>query len=287
MKLVHLPGLNCYYDCVITLAKTFELDYIGAFSGLWAEAELRYDPICRGFLTRRMPGALKDMGMELRTPCVSEKEIKLGWGAMSTGGFAIVGMDAFLIPWNPLWGLQHGPHYFVVRKGAEPSQFCFDPTYGLSDRQLDVSKLVTDAFSLIPINNTAVSRAATDIWESLIDQAEEVLKTHPDTLQNFPKRADHWIHNAKETVLLPAKFVDAMLMNRYMYQYFLEKRRVVPEGGMLFYDRLFYEEWKAVKNGFYKAALTLRDHSAFNEACSRFASLLKQEIELAEKIFNL
>ena len=131
MKLIHFQGLNCYHDCMITLANTFGLNYTAAFSGLWAEGRLRYDPICDVFLSMRLEEALEDCGMKLDAPWITKKERETGWADTPAGDYIIIGMDAFLIPWNPLCELLHGPHYFIVQKGISETHDCFDPTYGL------------------------------------------------------------------------------------------------------------------------------------------------------------
>lgn len=115
MNLIHFHGLNCYHDCMITLAGNFGLNYEYAFSHLWSESDFRYDPICSVFLTRKLPEMLEKMGMKLKQPCVSQKEKDSEWSNTINGKFVIIGMDAFLIPWNPLYQIQHGPHYFITK----------------------------------------------------------------------------------------------------------------------------------------------------------------------------
>lgn len=286
MRLIHLPELNCYHNCIITLANYFGLPYIQAFSGLWAESKLRYDPICRVFLTQRMPRALETMGIKLATPCVSQKERESVWTSLSFGAFALVGMDAFLIPWTPLYQLQHGPHYFIVQKGLSDLQICFDPTYDLSGQKLSFSQLCADAYSLIAVQISEFCSFFPDENISLAAQALEVLKKHPKTLEVFLSQSETWLQ-AEETALFPAKFVDALLTGRRLYYYFLMESCGTLDHAPLFQSHAYYREWRTVKNGFYKAALTRGNHTVFHEVCRRFTSLLKQEIVFAEQILNL
>ncbi|MFR1103185.1 MAG: hypothetical protein ACLSD3_00020 [Acutalibacteraceae bacterium] len=141
MELIQFPALNCYHACIVTLAQHFGLPCTRAFSRLWAESSLRYDPICGVFLTRRLPRALESMGMALGTPCVTPEARAAAWQSMPPDAFALAGMDAFRIPWTPLFGLQHGPHYFIVRKTGAEQALCFDPTYGLSGQMLPAEAL--------------------------------------------------------------------------------------------------------------------------------------------------
>lgn len=286
MKLIHMRGLNCYHDCVITLAGAFGLDYVQSFSGLWSESDLRYDPICKVFLTRRMPAALEDMGMRLGPPRVTKEERERAWAQLPAGGFLLAGMDGFLIPWNPLYRLQHGPHYFIVQKTRADPQTCLDPTYGLGGEALDSQDLVGNTYALIPVARTAsgLPLAAAQDPDSLPAQAREVIGRHPAAISGFLQQAGVWLRGTEETVLFPAKFVDALLANRLLYRHYLEERHPESEEAALFQDKRYYEAWQAVKHGFYKAALTKWNPSVFDEACDCLAALFQREIALAERL---
>ena len=176
MELIQFPALNCYHACIVTLAQHFGLPCTRAFSRLWAESSLRYDPICGVFLTRRLPRALESMGMALGTPCVTPEARAAAWQSMPPDTFALAGMDAFRIPWTPLFGLQHGPHYFIVRKTGAEQALCFDPTYGLSGQTLPAEALRA-GYALIAVRFHGGIPAKPP--EPLRTQAAEVLERHP------------------------------------------------------------------------------------------------------------
>ena len=123
MKLICFQGLNCYHACIITLAHHAGYPYEQSFSRLWSDGNPRFDPIGRVFLTRRMPQALESMGMYLEEPAVTLPGRRHSWSEVSENAFALVGMDAFQVPWTPLFGLQHGPHYFIAQKKTETHSF--------------------------------------------------------------------------------------------------------------------------------------------------------------------
>lgn len=222
--------------------------------------------------------------MRLEPPCVSKEARAAGWAGIPHGGFVILGMDAHLIPWNPLYQLQHGPHYFIVRKSAGDPQICFDPTYGLSGQTLEVSVLLSGSYALIPVQSTEAPAVLTHKGDPLLAQARNVLEQHSGTLQRFFRNAEAWIVSAGESALLPAKYVDALLTGRYLFRRFLEVRYAAPKRACLFQDKYYFAEWKAVKNGFFKAALATRHCAVFGEACSRLYALFEQETALAEQI---
>lgn len=288
MKLIHVQALNCYYDCVLTVAGAFGLDYVQSFSGLWSEGDLCYDPICKVFLTQRMPAALEIMGMKLEQPHVTGEERERAWARLPVGGYTLVGMDGRLIPWNPLYQLQNGPHYFIVQKTCTDPQICFDPTYGLSGELLDSQELVVNAYALIPIEKIApgISCEEEHAPNPLLAQAREVLKRHPVTMQYFLEQVGIWLHGTEDTVLLPAKFVDALLTNRLLYRRYLEERHTHSEETAFFQDKRCYEAWKAVKYGFYKATLTKQNPAVVDDALDRFVSLFQQEIAIARRLLE-
>ena len=284
MQLIHFPGLNCYHDCIITLAGHVGLPYRQAFSRLWSEWDLRYDPICRVFLTRRLPLALQAMGLTLDVPCTTPEARAACWAGLPTGAFALIGMDAMQIPWAPLYQLQHGPHYFIVQKCAEDSQCCFDATYQIQDQTRPVSQLLSDAYALIPVRIVKKPPASFAPPATLSSQARAVLEGHQRGLHAFFTRAEIWLQGDGDSALNPAKFVDALFSARLMYRHFLAEscRALAP----LFASQEYVSQWKTVKNGFYKAALRRQDPAVFGEACRRLSALLEAEQNLAAHILE-
>lgn len=285
MRLIHFQGLNCYHDCMITLANSFGVSYTLAFSRLWSEGKLCYDPICNVFLSQRLQEALENRGMKLSTPWITKKERETGWAETLTGNYVIVGMDAYLIPWCPIYQLLHGPHYFIVQKGRAELHDCFDPTYGITDEKLAAQDLVANACDLISVktDNSAIL-PIDNMFSPLLAQSQEVLATHPDTLHYFLEQAGIWMKETEKTALLPAKYIDGLLTGRYSYKHFLEKQDTAKEKAAMFFSRQYYDQWLAVKHGLYKAALTRQDNIAFNEACRLLTDLFEQEMELARQI---
>lgn len=283
MKLIHFQGLNCYHGCIITLASAFGLDHTAAFSRLWSEGDLRYDPICGVFLSRRIQETLGRMGMILNTPIITRREREAAWADIPAGHYAIIGMDACLIPWCPLYQLIHGPHYFIVQKGGSETQSCFDPTYEISGQILTAAELISSAFALITVEMVRTALPLADnIHDPLYAQSREVLKTHPETLHHFLEQAEVQLQGSKDEALYPAKYVDALLTGRYLYRHFLKAQSESEKRAPLFFSQQYYNEWLACKNGFYKAALTRKSSSAFYEACILLTSLFDQELALAK-----
>lgn len=291
MKLIHFQGLNCYHDCMITLANTFGLDYTEAFSRLWSEGLLRYDPICDVFLSRRLEETLESFGMKLEIPWVTLQERETGWAGLQAGNYAIIGTDACLIPWNPIYQQLHGPHYFIVQKGTAGFHDCYDPTYGISGQKLTAKELVFNSYALITVkmDTTApfVKHVKEDARNLILDQSQEILKSHSETLEHFLEQAGVWMGKSKKEDLLPAKYVDALLTGRYLYRYFLKEQHYAEKRAPLFFSRQYYDQWLAAKNGFYKAALMGQKSAVFDEACCLLADLFEQELATAGQICSM
>lgn len=284
MKLIHIPEANCYLDCVITLANAFEIAYTESFSYLWAEEDLCYEPICHTFLSRQMPRMLKMMGMEIGIPCVSEQERKQGWTDILEGDFAMIGMDGFMIPWNPIYGALHGPHYFIVRKSRKDPQICFEPTYGLETQKMSATDLVSSSYAVIPVYRQKECAVPEYNGDVLLSQAKEVTENHPKAITNFLRQAKIWIQSGNDRTFLPARFVEALAQGRHLYGYFLRNKGIEQERAPLFWDEGYFKEWRAVKNGFYKAAVVKQKTAVFDEAYSLFVSLYEREMELAKQL---
>lgn len=289
MKLIHFQGLNCYHDSLITLANAFGLDYTAAFSGLWSESHLRYDPICGVFLSQRLEETLETMGMRFDAPRTEVKDREMVWADIPAGDYVVIGMDGCLIPWCPLYQLLHGPHYFIVQKGTSAQQDCFDPTYGISGQKLAAQELVSNAYAVITVQMDQAARPITaphtvSAHNPLLVQSQEVLKTHPETLLHFFERARIWMKGSEKTALLAAQYIDGLLTGRYLYRHFLEKQDHAEENAPLFFSRHYYDQWLTVKNGFYKAALIRKNSAAFEESCHLLTCLFEQETELARQV---
>ncbi|MCB6203377.1 hypothetical protein [Extibacter muris] len=285
MKLIHFQGLNCYHDCLITIANASGLDYTAAFSRLWAEGHLRYDPICSVFLSRRIQETLETMGMRLDTPLTTVKNRETGWAETPAGSYVIIGMDACVIPWSPLYKLLHGPHYFIVQKGDAELHDCFDPTYGINGQTMSAQELILKAYAVISIKiDRSSSLSLNDTHNTLPAQAQEALMAHPETLRHLLEQAHIWMQGSEKERLLPAKYVDCLLTGRYLYRHFLNGQDSAATKAPLFFSHQYYEKWLAVKNGLYKAALSNQTSAAFGESCRLLTCLFEMEVELARHI---
>lgn len=147
----------------------------------------------------------ESMGMYLEEPAVTLPGRRHSWSEVSENAFALVGMDAFQVPWTPLFGLQHGPHYFIAQKKNGDAQFCIDPTYGIENQTLSSAQLYEKSYAMIPVYITDKPAGFPENPASAAAQAHEVLQSHPKTLKFFISQAEKWIREDPEIALHPAK----------------------------------------------------------------------------------
>ena len=108
------------------------------------------------------------------------------------------------------------------------------------------------------------------------------MKSHPILLQAFGHRIEECAVRDGERAALAARYADALISNRYLFRYYLEKHRLI--GALdLFSDKKFYAEWTAVKNGFYKVSVSAAKEALLFELGERVESLLGREMRAARK----
>lgn len=287
MELIDFPGLNCYYNCIITTAAMLGVNWLPAFATLWSETDFKYDPFRKTYLTRRMLTRLSALGARLEMlPCDSPEEAGESISQLIPGEYFLVGMDAFFIPWNPLYGLQHGPHYFIAANGAE-QPLCFDPTYGRAGESLPWQSLSSHAFDLSRIHHAAPQPLPTDVVFCVRQEVKRVSKIHSAMRLALPTWLESCLDQRREQADRLARYVDALLHNRYLYRYYLQENGLLSGPFASLLCKEFFSVWTAVKNGLYKASLSPHNGPILDEIHTLFDSLLHQELSAATTILSL
>lgn len=278
MELIDFRGLNCYYNCIVTVAKARGLNYPLSFAGLWSETDFKYDPYRRVYLTKRMLSELGAAGAALvMLPCDSVEEAAAGLAACDAGELIVVGMDAYHIPWNPLCGLHHGPHYFIAACSASDFLTCWDPTYGTSEARIARAAVTDHAFDISRMLVTPPHTAAPRVSDEAAAVLRTLLALRDGLLAAVRSNADL---TRTDTVLL-AKYVDELISNRRLFAYYLKTQTPIADG--LFADRSYFAAWQAVKNGIYKLAVTASAATA-DEVCRLLSEVFAKETDYAEAL---
>jgi len=281
MEPIHFQGLNCYHDCVISNANYWGLNYPDSFATLWSETEFEYDPYHEIYLTKRMIANLEALGAKIeKWPCRSQEDTDKNISLFHEGVFIIVGIDAFYIPWNQFYQTFHGPHYFIVQNAKTENLFCIDPTYGKKNEQIARREIIAHTYEICRLSRVVQK----PLQIEAIHEAREIVRVHPNTRQALLSHIHGCVNGEQESTVLLAKYIDALIHNRYLYRFFLENQPLPCDENHLFLNSDFFLKWKAVKYGLYKAAISRSNESIINDVCDHFNHLIDEEIAMAEKI---
>lgn len=285
MKLINFQGLNCYYNCIVSIANHHHLDYPLSFASLWSETDFTYEPCRQVFLTQRMPAALEAMGLRLQMlPCASPGEAQESLSFFQDGEAILTGMDACYIPWSPLYRLHHGPHYFIARKEDSDTLTCLDPTYSLSGgtiKAADILAYTFDISRLCRVPETAGPAKAISLPE---EEARTVLENHPGFCRRLLPAVRACIRKEPEYALLLARYTDALINNRYLYRCYLNSLPPPRNNCAAHFTEEFYIRWTAIKNGLFKASVCRDNKDLIDQVCRRLSSVILEEIDMAEAI---
>lgn len=278
MNIINFQGLNCYHNCLVTVAASFGVDYPESFATLWSETDFRYDPIRETYLSKNIVTNLETLGAKLvQVSCSSPEESASALADLGEGECIVVGMDAYHIPWNQFCSLFHGPHYFIARNVGEEELICYDPTYYKKGERLTRDDFIRLAFDAARVYCVKKGELGIDYR----NEAQSVLCSHPPTCETLLERIDKCRHGAPEETLLLAKYVDAMINNRYLFRHYLEKRSQPDERKRCYLSSDFLMRWFSVKNGLFKASLGRDNEMLVREIGGSFKELMEEELAMA------
>jgi len=207
---------------------------------------------------------LEALGVKVeKWDCFSPKDAYSTISLFRDGEFMIVGMDAFHIPWNQFYQTFHGLHYFIAQNAKTETFLCIDPTYNKKNEQIARWEITSHTYEICRI-----SRGAKKPFQiEALDEAREIVRTHSNTRSVLLSQIDDCVEGEQENIVLLAKYVDAMIGNRCLYRFFLENQSLPYGENHLFLNRDFFLEWKAVKNGLYKAAISRKSKRIIDDVC--------------------
>jgi len=274
MEIFFIEGLNCYTSCVISIAKHLGLPYEVSFYNLWSETSFIYDERFNLYYTKRMLENLETLGLKLdKVFCDTPEQVEKTLDSVKNLAFLIIGMDAYYLPWSPIYQLSHDKHYFILQKNNTDSFFCFDPSYGESNIQLPRREILLHAFEI----NIAEQVPDMSPHMAVKAEAQAIMHMHPNIQEKIFKEIE-----SEKDLALVGRYIGAFIDNRCLYRYYLNKT-ISNKYARLFHDN-YLMEWKAVKNGIFKASLLQKNAKIIGEVKSRFSRLIEKEIEMAEQM---
>lgn len=284
MKLIHFQGLNCYFGCVISISAFFGLNYEDLFATLWSETDFTYDHHNHVYSTKRISANLEAMGAKLKDlSCTSEKELEEGLSLCPEGEFIIVGMDAFYIPWSPIYSALRDNHYFFAQREKANSFICFDPTYDKKYMNIMRDDIISHAYDIRLVEKAAQKPLQTGV----LQEAQEIICNHPQLKEKLLFEINECAHDEKRrNAGLLAKYIAALINNRYLFKHYLQNSPAGSDKYQQFFDKNLFSQWEAVKNGLYKTSLIKNNESVISEVCKAFSILIDEEIAIAKQIIT-
>lgn len=284
MKLVHFQGLNCYQDSIVSIAAFMGVDYKLAFAALWSEIDFEYDSHHNVYLSKRMIDNLEMLGIKVEAlRCNSKEEAVETLAIIEDGELFLVEMDTFYIPWTPEYGAAHDNHYFVAQKDNSELFFCFDPTYDKEYVEIAKDEITSHILTACRISQVAEKSFHIDMKH----EAKAVMEANPKTHERLLAEFEKCINERNKNTLLLAKYIDTMINNRYLYKYYLENTLIDYDKYRLFFDKDFFLQWTAVKNGLYKAYVIKQNKAILDEISELFTDLMGRELSMAKEIVDL
>lgn len=281
MSLILFQGLNCYSASMINAAVFTGVDYRNVFADLWSETDFTYDQVHHLYLSRRMPENLETLGVSMEfLNCCSKWEIKKNISRLPIGQWVIVGMDAFFIPWVPFYQTLHSLHYFIARKENESFFSCFDPTYDKQNLEITEEHMISYASDICRIHKSAKKPFHKEIRQ----EAQEILDTHPATQEKLLAQITECAYGKQENGELLAKYIDALINNRYLYLHYLQKMPLPGGKYDQYFQTEFFQKWAAVKHGLYKASMSKDNQVLIRDVCEHFKELIGEEMNIAREI---
>lgn len=283
MKLLNIEGMNCFTASLINLATCWGADYGQIFCGLWSENNFSYNPVWEVYNSKKLITNLENCGIKLSNLDLQNKyQLQQNLLQLEVDTFLVMGMDAFDVPWSPIYKLMHNPHYFVAHKTDGCTLTCYDPTYETQGMPLTVHHAALHAFDLICTSKTVQNTKPPSIFA----EAYEYLATLPALKRKMKNMLCDKTATGKALFSNWAKYANCHMNNRYLFKYYLQQISPKILIDQTFLSLGFFSRWAAFKNGLYKAALVKDNTSLLIELEEMLNNLLNEEIIFANTVIE-
>lgn len=281
MEPINFPGLNCYNNSLITIAKKMGVDYTRAFYNLWWENDFAYEQTRGAYSSKRLYENLARLGVQTkRQACGDAGEARAAIETIDEGEYFVVGMDPFFVPWNDIFNVRHGRHYFIMQRTSDCEYLCVDPTYRKSGMRMSGEEPLEHIFEVAAVKKTcAVGDAEATDGFYMIEAAINGVRYR---LENAPyyAQADELLEYHRKI----AGYVDALINNRLLFRRYIGTRSQAFNQDGTFMPDGYFMAWAAVKNGLYKAALNRERESLTPKISNLLAVLLDKERNYDRKL---
>lgn len=267
-------GMNCHVAGLVNIADKLGVNTPALFHNLWSETCFTDSRSYNLYTSKRFYENLSSSGIALETQ-TDTKSFGEILTMLPQGDFLLLGMDTYYIPWHPVYGYFHGPHFVAGKKISSGVFTCLDPIYGNPFGILTQENILSGAFELDRLTRTTASFQDTSYGA----EASAILQSK--ALPALIHRINFCRQNKQELYSL-RKYSSALINNRLMYKKFLEACLPPCKLYDSLFDREFFKKWEAVQNGLIKISIVPDFHTAAEEVCSLINSVFEEELRFAE-----
>lgn len=279
MNLISFQGFHCYLGSVANLAAEKHIPYQNAFLRLWTETDFFYDREYQLFLSQRLFPDLAAWGADVKKlSCAGTAQRQESIRLLQNHERFLVGMDSYFIPWCPIYQHFHSPHYFIAQKTEGGFFPCHDCIYEKSEIPMAEENIYTNAFEISRMLFSEPNPPKTDLYQ----EALAVRESHPPLLTSLCAQIQA-CGAARESWQLLLRYLNTLVSHRRLFACFLHH----SDPAFLqsdFFSEAFLRQWEAAENGVRKASVLKEPAQTIQEVCLLFETLLREEMEMAEKI---
>lgn len=272
---------NCYHYALIKLAMMLEIDYALCFANLWSETEFDYDPENNVYNSKRLISNLEYAGIKIDIlDSATKQERQNNLALLKPGDWMIFGIDCFYLPWHHYFGALHSTHYFPAQQTSQSEFCCFDPMYDKEYLALPHHIVIEHGFD----NRRIIQTERHTLQPELLLEMSTIVYSHSNTKKQLIEQIQQYEKEDKKQYTKLARYIDALIGNRRMYQVFLQRFNFPMSSYSAYFDKALFSKWTAVKNGLYKAALLPDNKDLLCEICRLLTQVMDDEITIAKTI---
>lgn len=285
MGLVHIEGVNCFYNSIINVAKILDIDYYSAFSTLWSEIDLNFNGENNYHTSKNLIINLEAMGLKLdKYNCLDKNLSDIFFNKLQLKSYYVLGADAYYLPWTPFFNKEHMPHFFFAYVCDKNNFNCGDSHFNVEMHKVsvkDISPYIFEAYHLYKCKTVFQQFSNEPLQEArCIIKNNAVLK---NTI--YIKASEFNIISEIECDKL-SKYIVGLIHNRILYSHYILQKYPKYKNQIDFLNSILIAKWHAVKYGFYKSNV-MNDYKFVEQSLKVLDDILDTEIQMATSVIDI
>ena len=276
--MIAYKGMNCHLAALVNIAHDLGINTPALFYNLWSETDFLDNLKYNIYTSKRVYKNLSAFGITTQTQ-TDAKYFAQTLQALPEGDFLLLGIDIYFIPWHPVYGHFHGPHFIAGKKTAPGVFTCVDPIYRRSSAILSQENILCGAFEM-----TSIKKSHPSLQE--FDCKAEPLRILQNNNHQYIMQHLHSCKSDRQGLDYLRKYTTAMLNNRLMYSKFLENTLPSSEISNNLFSEDFFKKWAAIQNGLIKISVISDFSPVVDEVYKLMNSVFQEELRFAEILLS-